>query len=772
MQSYSFVSNDSYFNEAQALYIGLFDAPQSSLSGGLQYWEGQLALNQTGALNAISNYATYNGQPLSSSNITGEIVNIYHNLLGITVSSSNAGVQYWASQWNGDGGSQSIGQITADIYNAVENSNSSVSEVMNDKIMNYYNEAQSLYIGLLNVPATANGLTYWEGQLAANQAGALNSISTYAGLDGLLSNGAAPLTASNIGSEINDIYEHLFGLPVTSAAETYWASQWTGDGGTQSIGQITADIYNIVETLPSTNSYYEALNNVIPEANTSLSFQSTLADINDNSNPQSFTMPTSFQVPVTNGYYDSNGNYIATSYQYSYIFPASTTQSDTLVLPASSNNLTITDVNNNTYYGAMTYAFTGDSSGHNTVDVSYQASGGSGLTNYLADAANFQTLDFNYSGSENFTLNLDSIHSGFNTFVLDNGGTNGSGYTFQNTSNNDTFIVQSAVPNSDWVILTESTNTNTANLILEGVSLQGVSIAPSSNNISTINIDSYGTGAANSIAWFVNANSGAYITSANALNSTIMNIVGTQSLTIGGISSGNFYINSGETITVNGDLSGSNSVLTLNYTSVNNGSSTEGATINASGYSGTLTIDSGNYQQFGPYANDNVILGSGTDTFTTNGGSDTVTVGSGNDTIIINSTGYSTNNYYITTVQGNINTNDSISFNYNNMIIQSFTQLNESSASTEYNAISAAIATLNAANTTTAANVSYGTAILADAWFTYKGDTYIVNSYNDGYNNNGGYNNSYVDKVVQLIGINDLSGVSYNTSTTSTISHL
>jgi len=757
MQSYSFIPNDSYFNEAQALYIGLFDAPQSSLSGGLQYWEGQLALNQTGALNAISNYATYNGQPLSSSNITGEIVNIYHNLLGITVSSSNAGVQYWASQWNGNGGSQSIGQITADIYNAVENSNLSVSEVMNDKIMNYYNEAQSLYIGLLNVPATANGLTYWEGQLAANQAGALNSISTYAGLDGLLSNGAAPLTASNIGSEINDIYEHLFGLPVTSAAETYWASQWTGDGGTQSIGQITADIYNIVETLPSTNPYYEALNNVISEANTSLSLSNTLADINYNSNPQSFTMPTSFQVPVTNGYYDSNGNYIATSYQYSYIFPASTTQSDTLVLPASSNNLTITDVNNNTYYGAMTYAFTGDSSGHNTVDVSYQTSGGSGLTNYLADAANFQTLDFNYNGTNNnynsVNLNISQINPGFTNFIMDNTGF-ANDFTFNNATNNDTFIVQA---NLYSLTVNDAANNNVANIIMDGANISDTGIDFFG---STINIDSAGNTA--------NAIKGGIDFTNSAITSMTLNITGSQNLSVVGDSINFSYygtgLNDGSTLNINDNSTGS---LAFNFFDNSSSSSLGGVTINASHASAPLAI--------GDVSSDNapnsIILGSGADSVSTDNGNSTITVGSGADTIVsyadISNIIYNSSNVpvdysgYIANISGSINSNDSVIFTYNipssvSIIGADFTQYNESSASTVNQAIAMA---LNALNNYTGYNNTDNA-----AWFQYEGNTYIVNAYGS-----SGFFGQLSDQAVKLTGTVDLSNVTISGHTISNL---
>ena len=728
----------SYYGEVQALYLGLFDILPNQ--NGLAYWQEQLSSNPTGALDALSVYAGLGGllsngaAPLSSSNIGSEINSIYENLFGTPVTSN--GENYWSSQWTGDGGTLSIGQITAEIYNDVKGQGTGTYyTAMNDTMTNFNNEAQALYLGLFGAPAsTLNGQDFWGSQLSINPTSALNAISSFA------TYGGAHLTSSNIGSEINSIYENLFGTPVTASGANYWSSQWTGNGGTMSIGQITADIYNIVES-QGTGTYYTVMNENISNANNITDFNNTLGNISADTNPTTYTI---------------------TADGANYSFPVASTQPDTLVIsfsyqnsnpPTSSNGYTYAD-----------YSFQGDASGNNTVDINY-ATGGSYLHYYLQNAANFQTLDFNYQGSNSFTLNLNDINSGFNTFVLDNGGTNASDYTFQNVGNNDTFIVQSAVPNSDWVILTESTNANIANLILEGVSLQDVSIAPSSNNISTINIDSYGTGAANSIAWFDNANTGS-VSSANALNSTIINIDGTQSLTIGNINygygTGIFYINGGETITVNGDLSGSNSVLTLNYTSVNNGSSTEGATINASGYSGTLAITSSSNQQL----NDNVILGSGTDTFTTNSGSYTITVGSGNDTIIDNSTPYSTNNYYITTVQGNINANDSISFNYNNMIIQSFTQLNESSASTEYNAISAAIATLNAANTDTAANVNYGTAILADAWFTYGGNTYIVNSYNSG------YNVYFYDKVVQLVGTYDLSGVSYNANTTATISHL
>ncbi|MHB1664746.1 MAG: hypothetical protein ACYCT7_05735, partial [bacterium] len=67
----------------------------------------------------MSSFATYNGAAITSSNITSEIVNVYADLLGVTVPANDPGVQYWASQSTYDGGTMSIGQIVASIYNVV-----------------------------------------------------------------------------------------------------------------------------------------------------------------------------------------------------------------------------------------------------------------------------------------------------------------------------------------------------------------------------------------------------------------------------------------------------------------------------------------------------------------------------------------------------------------------------------------------------------------------------------------------------------------------------
>jgi hypothetical protein len=756
MQFFSFVPNDSYFNEAQALYIGLFDAPQSSDSGGLQYWEGQLASNQAGALNAISNYAMYNGQVLNSSNITGEIVNIYSNLLGETVSSSNGGVQYWASQWTGDGGSQSIGQITLDIYNAVESGNSPVTEVMNNKVMNYYNEVQSLYQELFNELPTLNAIQYWEGQLAANPTAALNALSGYVGLDGILSQGASALTTSNIATEINDIYENIFGLPVTSAGETYWASQWTGDGGTQSIAQIAADIYNIVVTLPATSSYNEALNTFISGADTSLSLSSTLSDVNDNYSAQSFTMPTSFQVPVENSGYvtSSNGNYVYynSSYQYVHDFPASTTQSDTLILPVTSSSLSIADVNGNSYYGTMSYAFTGDDSGHNTVDVSYQASGGTGLTNYLADATNFQTLDFNYNGTGNgynsLNLNLNLINSDFVNFVMDNSGFD-KPFTFTNAVNADTFIVQATVSS---LSVSDSTGNTDLNLIMNGnVSIGSDNSSALTFNGQTVNIDSAGI-AGNSIGGIDFSNN-------TLITSMTLNITGSESLTIGAhpssYSTYGIFLNDGSTLNVNDN---SSAQLTIYVGDNSNSSNPTGITLNLSGSSAPVTI-----HDISPNNTpDTIILGSGTDNVFTDNGNSIITAGSGQDTITIDTS--ITDNYdngVYTSYSGympdikNAGPNDSMAFSgvsSAHPIQFESTQLNETSASSLNDAI------LNAMNDAYSLSSKASAGDFA-VWFEYGTNTYIVNESGASYMWEGGF------QIVQLAGTVNLSEATASVST-------
>ncbi|MHB1680537.1 MAG: hypothetical protein ACYCTB_08545 [bacterium] len=126
-------------SETNAFYLGLFDRPADP--NGQTYWIGQSGGPSSSALspadvNSTGSFATYfngGGVPLSSSNIANEIVSIYSNLLGAAVTTTNSGVEYWAAQF--DAGA-TIGQITASIYNIVENlpSTNIYNETMNAKI--------------------------------------------------------------------------------------------------------------------------------------------------------------------------------------------------------------------------------------------------------------------------------------------------------------------------------------------------------------------------------------------------------------------------------------------------------------------------------------------------------------------------------------------------------------------------------------------------------------------------------------------------------------
>lgn len=417
MKNYSFIPDETYYGEAQALYIALFNNPQPSDSSGLAYWETQLAAYPTDAVNAFSTYATfYGGQPLSSSNIENGINTIYQDLIG--VSATSGAQQYWASEWIGDGGPLTIGEIVMAIYDYMESipttspGYAEYTEKMENKIFNYYDEAQALYIGLLNSTPTSNGLNYWENSLASNQTAALNAISNY-----VTYNGQA-LSSSNIDSEIVNIYKNLEGnTSVTSSSSgvQYWASQWTGNGGTLSIGQILAAIYDAVENLSSTNVYYQSMNNNISTGNAVVSLNNSLNIINNDSNPVSYVMPQSITVSPSSG---------STSVQYTHSFSSSATQTDMQVLDYSPSSVAVLS-SSGTYSGTVKYIFTGDASGHNIMDVNYQASG-SGLVSYLAGATNFQTLDFDYSGANvnnnSVSLDIGQINSGFTNFVLDNTG--------------------------------------------------------------------------------------------------------------------------------------------------------------------------------------------------------------------------------------------------------------------------------------------------------------------------------------------------------------
>ena len=527
-----------------------------------------------------------------------------------------------------------------------------------------------------------------------------------------------------------------------------------------SIGQIAADIYNTAQTLPVTNSYYEYVNSHISTNNLSVSFTDMLANATSTSNATTFTMPTTFQAPVSNPYYDSNYNYITTSYEYAYAFPTSTTQSDILVLPASSSSLTITDISGSSYYGTISYAYTGDDSGHNTVDVSYQASGGTGLTNYLLNAANFQTLDFNYSGSTDYNslnLNLNLINSGFTNFVMDNSGFDNS-FTFSNAINNDNFVVMSSV---NSLSVSDSTNNTNLNIIMDGnISIGSYDNSALTFNGQTINIDSTGS-AGNSIGGIDFSNN-------NTISNMTLNITGSESLIIGGyeyyINYG-IYLNDGSTLNVNDNSAGN---LTIYVGDNSNSTSPSGVILNFAESTAPMTI----YDISSNNTPDTIILGSGATTVNTDNGNTTITLGSGVDSVVTNA--YVTTYYgwnlpvtsssysgYIATLGGNINANDSITFTNitsNSVnIAPSLISIDESSATSQTAAIANAIDTL--ANNL----IKYGGTPDELIYFTYGGNTYLINGC---YAPSGDFEQN---QVVKLIGNVSLTNVTISGHTISNL---
>ena len=788
MTSFTFIPDEPTFNDVQAVYIGLFDNPQSAGSGSMSYWENYIATNSSGAALSISNYATYNGQALSSSNIANEIVNIYQNLLGETKSATDSGVVYWSDQWTGNGGTMSIAQINGNIFNAVKDLSptNAYYETVNNRILTYYNEAQSLYIGLFNYSGDESGLTYWQNYLATNPVGAQIDISKYATYNG------QALTTSNIANEIVNIYQNFLGetKSVTDSGVVYWSDQWTGNGGTLPIGEILFGIYQSVDGLSVTNAFYQYMNDKIQGDNYITMFDWTLGNIT-----HSLVNPTV---------------YTLTASDTGHTFASSSSQPDTLVIPFAYSTSNLGTAGNSGYF-----TFTGDASGLNTVDINYSPSYSSDLTYYLQNASNFQILDFNYSQDAYYNVgsyDLSHISSSFNTFILDdtyyalnnlNQPIDYSFFGFSNATDNDTFVVKATTMELD-IFNSSANSSNTTSVIMDGgVGLGTLEFSPSSSGAGpTVNI--YSAGAAqNAIQlmgdMFVNNN--------NLMGSFTLNVYGSDALSIGlstfpAYSAGTTILDEngielqdGSTLTLNGHSANSN--LTA-YIYENSNAYTHGVTVDAAGFAGTLNLIE---SIFGSAASspDTFILGTGTDSVATDYVNASVTVGSGTDTIVSNAA-YSTDSSYmsgesslnttpgyITTIHGSILPADQITFgtplgtdpaNYQlypslntggspsagtGVVISSLTQFQESGAANATAAIIAVISVLEAPWDTITnppnpnANLDYA------GWFTYGGNTYIVNS-DQGQN-----------QVIELAGTYSLSAAtivaSAGTATITNITH-
>ncbi|MHB1646932.1 MAG: beta strand repeat-containing protein [bacterium] len=425
-------------SETNALYLGLFDRPADP--SGQTYWatlhgNSSTALSSS-AVDSMSAFATYNGAALSSSNIASEIVNIYADLLGTTVTILDPGVQYWASQSTYDGGTMSIGEIVTSIYNVVNaypstniqytvmNGNinaaqaSTTSMALSGLNPALNSETNALYLGLFDRPADPSGQTYWAtlhgNSSTALSSFALNSMSTFATYNG------AALSSSNIASEIVNIYADLLGTTVTTSdpGVQYWASQSTYDGGTMSIGQIVASMYNVVNAYPTTSTQQTTMN-----ANISHTLAATTSTISSEMTP---LVPGATTQLITPGITTS----LQTNDNYNVYLPSSTADT-TLSITGSGNNIvglytnnanntiTITGNGDNSVYtnpnntigtGNNTITMSGSGTdtvsvgqGNNTIDL-----GGTSGTATISIGQGNNTITF---GTGTDSLNLTSLYS-------------------------------------------------------------------------------------------------------------------------------------------------------------------------------------------------------------------------------------------------------------------------------------------------------------------------------------------------------------------------
>ncbi|RZD18639.1 MAG: hypothetical protein EVG15_04460 [Candidatus Acididesulfobacter diazotrophicus] len=391
-------------------------------------------------------------------------------------------------------------------------------------------EVNALFLGLFDRPAAPNGQAYWADQFSANPNAALNSISTFV-------NGGAAFTNATIGAEITNIFENLLGRAPLPGGLDYWSSQYIGTGGTQTIGQITADIYNITTAKPITSPYpFDTLTMndklsamqtfttnyaVYNQLNGPASYASATSYLNNaisQANVQNSTVPTSINgaqtayVPVSPT--SANNTYQAASGNYSFV--GGTVGANTINLGGSPSSV-------------YTYSITGGT-GANTVDVNYAGVTAADLTTYLGSASGFETLDFTVVPSAPLILNLSAVDgNGFNTI--------------QNASGNEIFNVNT---NTTSLTISDATGQTVANVHLGGGvtlgTLDTYLASPTTLNPTTVDIVSNGT--------TPNA-----ITNLDVASGSTVNIAGPDNLTLTTAATGLTYDYStflGTSLTING----------------------------------------------------------------------------------------------------------------------------------------------------------------------------------------------------------------------------
>jgi len=513
---------------------------------------------------------------------------------------------------------------------------------MATSITSIQSEVNALYLGLFDRPADPSGQAYWADQLSLNQTAALNSISTFV-------NGGAAFTNTTIGAEITSIFENLLGRAPLPGGLDYWSSQYIGTGGTQTIGQIAVDIYNITTAKPVTSPYpFDTLtmNDKLDAMQTfttnyavadqlygPTSYASATSYLNNaisQDNVQNGTLPTGINgaqtvyVPVSPA--AANSTYQAAT--RNYFFVGGTAGADTINLGGLPSSV-------------YTYSITGGT-GANTVNVNYAGVTAPDLTTYLGSASDFQTLDFTVVPTNALTLNLSAVDAGGFT-------------TIQNAAGNETFDVNA---NATSLTISDATGQTTANVALGG----GVTLgtldtnltSPTTVNPTTVDIISNGT----------TPNT---ITNLDVANSSTVNITGSDNLTLTTTATGLTYDYAtflGTSLTINGtqeiSSSASQTTITLSGGTETYGNANFIFNITSTSTANTLTAG---------YGVDNVNIASGnnaTNTITL----DNTTPGPGNsDTIVSAGTGAITATLGMSGSTGN----DSITMTGNNTAADTFT---------------------------------------------------------------------------------------------------
>ena len=191
------------YNELQALYLGLFDRPADA--GGETYWESN-STSASSTAQSLGGFAQYYsddkggagvaGAAISSSNITGEITNLYTNMLGYTPAAGDAGVAYWAGVFNSDittmTAGAAIGSIANQIFNIVESLPANSPYINDQKFLNNAIATASSYTAA-NAHVTYNNAAYLTEGQAIITTPTMTTLNLTTGIDNL-----APVGNTNI----------------------------------------------------------------------------------------------------------------------------------------------------------------------------------------------------------------------------------------------------------------------------------------------------------------------------------------------------------------------------------------------------------------------------------------------------------------------------------------------------------------------------------------------------------------------------------------------